>query len=163
MELANAALVRLKDAVWACAATGCAPPRAVGDLAGRDAGRAAIAAMASVQVALSALDRLEVRGRDSAGLHLMVWDHGVDVAAPAMRALWEQRYDPLFGSGFGARRTTASCSFVYKAAAEIGELGDNTRPCVRPIAMTSCCGSRCRRRTAQATVLAPHPLGLRRA
>ena len=71
------------------------------------------------------LDRLEVRGRDSAGLHLMVWDHGVDVAAPAMRALFQQRHDPLFGSG-SVREHDGVLSFIDKAAAEIGELGDNT-------------------------------------
>ena len=118
--------IRLKDAVWCVRRDRLRNARAVGDLAGRDAGRAAIEAMASVQVALSSLDRLEVRGRDSAGLHLMVWDHGVDVAAPAMRALFEQRYDPLFGSG-SVREHDGVLSFVYKAAAEIGELGDNTR------------------------------------
>jgi glucosamine--fructose-6-phosphate aminotransferase (isomerizing) len=94
----NAAVVRLKDAVWAVRRDRLRNATAVSDLAGRDAGAAAIEVMASVQVALSSLDRLEVRGRDSAGLHLMVWDHGVDLDATG-RALVDARSDPLFGSG----------------------------------------------------------------
>ncbi len=99
---------------------------AVGDLAGRDAGDAAVEVMASVQVALSALDRLEVRGRDSAGLHLMLWGHGLDLASPAIAPLVAARRDPLFGTGT-VREHDGVLSFVYKAAAEIGELGDNSR------------------------------------
>ncbi len=55
----------------------------------------------AIQVALSSLDRLEVRGRDSAGLQVFVAD----------------------------KKSTAEANgtpFVYKVAAEIGELGDNT-------------------------------------
>jgi glucosamine--fructose-6-phosphate aminotransferase (isomerizing) len=80
-----------------------------------------------VQVALSALDRLEVRGRDSAGLHLLVRDHGLDLSSPGVRAMIEARAgDPLFRDG-AVRTHQGHLSLVYKAAAEIGELGDNTR------------------------------------
>ena len=41
-------------------------------------GRRRSPATSSIQQALSAIDRLEVRGRDSAGLHVFVWDHGLD-------------------------------------------------------------------------------------
>ena len=83
------------------AATGCAPPAAVADLAGPDAGPAGARGVhLSIQQALSALDRLEVRGRDSAGLHLLVRDHGLDLAvAGAGRTLVAERADdPLFGA-----------------------------------------------------------------
>jgi glucosamine--fructose-6-phosphate aminotransferase (isomerizing) len=126
LEDANAALVRLKDAVWAVRRDRLRNTLAVGDLAGRDAGDAAIEVMASVQVALSALDRLEVRGRDSAGLHLMLWGHDLDLASPAIAPLVAARRDPLFGTG-SVREHDGVLSFVYKAAAEIGELGDNSR------------------------------------
>ncbi len=125
LEEMNAAVIRLKDAVWAVRRDRLRNATAVSDLAGRDAGAAAIEVMASVQVALSSLDRLEVRGRDSAGLHLMVWDHGVDLDATG-RALVDARSDPLFGSG-SVHEQGGVLSFVYKAAAEIGELGDNTK------------------------------------
>jgi glutamine---fructose-6-phosphate transaminase (isomerizing) len=129
LETVNAALVRCKDAVWAVGHDRLRTARAVADLCGgaalTDLGSAAIDAFTSVQVALSALDRLEVRGRDSAGLHVFVQNHGLDVRDPAIARLLEERNDPLFGSG--AVRSDGDClSFVYKAAAEIGELGDNT-------------------------------------
>ncbi len=134
LEAVNAALVRLRDAQWAVAKDRLGSARAVADLAGADAGDAAIAAFTSVQTALSALDRLEVRGRDSAGLHLLVDGHGLDLADPAVAELVAARSaDPLFTSG--SVRTPLGClSLVYKAAAEIGELGDNTRALRRAIA-----------------------------
>ncbi|MBV8960427.1 MAG: glucosamine-6-phosphate synthase, partial [Actinobacteria bacterium] len=123
----NAALIRLKDAAWAVRHDRLRTARAVGALAGRDPGRAAIEAFTSVQIALSALDRLEVRGRDSAGLHLLVDGHGLDLDAPDVRdALSARSRDPLFPSN-AVRAADGCLSFVYKAAAEIGELGDNTR------------------------------------
>jgi glutamine---fructose-6-phosphate transaminase (isomerizing) len=127
IEDANTELIALRDATWAVRHDRLRTAREVDALAGRDGGRAAIAAYLSVQQALSAIDRLEVRGRDSAGLHLFVWNHGLTEADPAVRSLLAQRTsDPLFQSG--SVRIAGGClSFVYKAAAEIGELGDNTR------------------------------------
>ncbi len=127
LEHLNATVVRLKDAVWAVGRDRLRTAREVAALAGPDAGPAAVETFTSVQTALSALDRLEVRGRDSAGLHLLVRNHGLDLDAPATAAALAARTaDPLFGSG--AVRVVDGCvGFVYKAAAEIGELGDNTR------------------------------------
>ena len=127
LESVNAALVRARDAVWAVGRDRLRTARAVGDLAGPDPSVAALEGYLSVQVALSALDRLEVRGRDSAGLHLLVRDHSLDLAEPAIARLLESRvHDPLFESG-SVRVAGEHLAFVYKAAAEIGELGDNTR------------------------------------
>jgi glucosamine--fructose-6-phosphate aminotransferase (isomerizing) len=126
LERTNAALIRLKDAVWAVRKDRLRTARAVADLAGAELGPAAIAAYTSVQVALSALDRLEVRGRDSAGIHILVSGHGLDPNAPTVAALLAARStDPLFASG-SVRIADGRFGFVYKAAAEIGELGDNT-------------------------------------
>ena len=125
-EQVNAALIRVKDAGWAIREDRIPTAAAVAELAGTDAGPAAIEAMLSVQQALSALDRLEVRGRDSAGLQLLVRDHGLDLDAPDVAAILDGRdVDPLFRST-AVRRTDGRLAFVYKAAAEIGELGDNT-------------------------------------
>ena len=45
-------------------------------------------------------DRLEVRGRDSAGLHVMVTDHGLDLSDPTISGLIGARAtDPLFTTG----------------------------------------------------------------
>jgi glucosamine--fructose-6-phosphate aminotransferase (isomerizing) len=127
LEQMSGQLIAARDASWAIRRDRLRTVAAVDDLAGRDTGAAAIGGYLAVQQALSALDRLEVRGRDSAGLHVYVWDHGLSADDPAVASLLAQRTaDPLFQSG--SVRVAAGClSFVYKAAAEIGELGDNTR------------------------------------
>ncbi|MFM8305274.1 MAG: SIS domain-containing protein [Actinomycetota bacterium] len=126
LEEINVALARGKDAVWAVWRDRLRNARAVGDLAGAGASVAALGAFTSVQVALSAIDRLEVRGRDSAGLAIVVRNHGLASADPGVQRLLETRArDPLFVSG-AVRRSGDVVAFVYKAAAEIGELGDNT-------------------------------------
>ncbi len=126
-EAYNGAIVRLRDAAWALQRDRLPMARAVADLAGPEPTRAAIEGFMSVQAALSALDRLEVRGRDSAGLNLLVRDHGLDLRSPAVSSLLAGRRDPLFGTGAVRVTPEGHLSFVYKAAAEIGELGDNTR------------------------------------
>jgi len=126
IERLNAAVVRARDSLWAVRHDRLRTARAVADLAGREAVGATLAAYSAVQMALSALDRLEVRGRDSAGLHVMVWGHGLDLEAESVQTLLTARSsDPLFTSG-SVRVAGGVLSFVYKAAAEIGELGDNT-------------------------------------
>ena len=125
-EAVNAALIQIKDAVWAIGNDRLNTADAVAELAGPSPAQSALGVFSSVQIALSALDRLEVRGRDSAGLHLLVSDHGLDPTTPAVAAaLAERAADPLFRSG-SVRWADGCLSFVYKAAAEIGELGDNT-------------------------------------
>jgi glucosamine--fructose-6-phosphate aminotransferase (isomerizing) len=127
LEALNALVIDLKDAVWALGHDRLRAGEDVAVLAGPGAGPAARAAFLSVHQALSAIDRLEVRGRDSAGLHLLVRDHGLDLTSPAIEAaLAERSADPLFSS-LAVRTPGGHLSFVYKAAAEIGELGDNTR------------------------------------
>jgi glucosamine--fructose-6-phosphate aminotransferase (isomerizing) len=127
VESLNAALVRSKDALWAIRRDRLHSARAVDELSAGDTSLAAIETYASIQVALSALDRLEVRGRDSAGLSVLVEGHGLDLADPTVARIVGSRRDRLFASG--AVRTAATAgqlAFVYKVAAEIGELGDNT-------------------------------------
>ena len=127
LEDANASVLALKDALWAVERDRLPTAEAVRDLVGAGASWSAIEVGTSIQQALSALDRLEVRGRDSAGLTLLVRDHGLDLDDPAIRRLLKARTaDPLFRS-LAVRSAEGHLSFVYKAAAEIGELGDNTR------------------------------------
>ncbi|MFZ4719184.1 MAG: SIS domain-containing protein [Ilumatobacteraceae bacterium] len=127
IEAASAELLAVRDAVWAVRKDRLRTAAAVGDFAGRDAGIGAVAGYLAVQQALSAIDRMEVRGRDSAGIHVFVWGHGLQAADPAVQAqLAARSADPLFQNG--SVRIAAHClSFVYKAAAEIGELGDNVK------------------------------------
>ena len=127
LERQNAALLRLKDAHWAVIKDRLGAAKAVAELAGPAVGPAAVDAYASIHSALSALNRLEVRGRDSAGLHLLITDHGLDLSSPEVSALLQpRRCDPLFTSG-SVRTPSGQLCLVYKAAAEIGELGDNVR------------------------------------
>jgi glucosamine--fructose-6-phosphate aminotransferase (isomerizing) len=126
VESVNVSLVAVKDALWAIGHDRLAGAAAVLDLAGADAPPSAFAAYHALQLALSALDRLEVRGRDSAGLHVLVRDHGLDLDDPTVRRMVAERIaDPLFCGG-AVRVVDGRLSFVYKTAAEIGELGDNT-------------------------------------
>src|SRR5205823_5688445 len=90
-EAVNAAVVRLKDACWAVLRDRLRTAEEVLALAGPDAGLPALEVLTSVQVALSGIDRLEVRGRDSAGLHLLVTGHGLDLSSPEVQALLRPR------------------------------------------------------------------------
>jgi glutamine---fructose-6-phosphate transaminase (isomerizing) len=127
VEETNAALIQLRDVLWSLRRDRLRTGAAVIALAGRDANVSALNALTLVQMALSSLDRLEVRGRDSAGIHLFVTGHGLDLNDPTVVQLLSTRQsDPLFTSG-SVRVAGDALSFVYKAAAEIGELGDNTR------------------------------------
>ena len=126
LEALNAALGRIKDASWSLGHDRIPAARAVASLAWPGAGEATVDAYASIHTALSGIDRLEVRGRDSAGIHVLVTGHGLDLEDDLVRSLLESRRDPLFGS-MAVRTPAGHLAFVYKAAAEIGELGDNTR------------------------------------
>ena len=127
VEATNEALVRLKDGLWSIRQDRVAAARAVAALAGPNRGRAALQGFASIQTALSALDRLEVRGRDSAGVHVLVKGHSLDLDDADIATMLARRgSDPLFRSG-SVRASEGCLSFVYKAASEVGELGDNVR------------------------------------
>lgn len=126
LEAVNAAVIRLKDATWSVERDRVRAAREVADLGGADLGPSAVAGYLSIQQALSAIDRLEVRGRDSAGVAVLVHGHGLDLDDPGLAAALALRSgDALFQSG-SVRTPSGHLVFVYKAAAEIGELGDNT-------------------------------------
>ena len=126
LEAINAALVRCKDAVWAVRADRLRTAREVAALAERGRRRQRSRPSRPCRSRSSALDRLEVRGRDSAGLHVLVHGHGLTPDTPELiAALADRAGDPLFGSR-SVRVAGDALAFVYKAAAEIGELGDNT-------------------------------------
>jgi glutamine---fructose-6-phosphate transaminase (isomerizing) len=127
LERLGAASIALRDVLWALRHDRLRTAREVAALAGRDAREGALAGYLAIQQSLSAIDRLEVRGRDSAGIHVYVHDHALDLADPTVAAAIAGRgQDPTYPSG-SVRVDGGVLSFVYKAAAEIGELGDNTR------------------------------------
>ncbi|MEM8925063.1 MAG: SIS domain-containing protein [Actinomycetota bacterium] len=154
LEEVNAALVRMKDATWSLERDRLRAAREVTQLGGNDLSPAAIASLFSVQQALSNLDRLEVRGRDSAGLHVLVRNHGLDLdAEPVRRLVAARNADPLFTDG-SVRTPDGHLGFVYKAAAEIGELGDNTASMRAAIAADELLHLAIAAPEAEATVLA---------
>jgi glucosamine--fructose-6-phosphate aminotransferase (isomerizing) len=126
VELRNAALLRLKDALWSVLRDRLPHAEAVQAVAnGELPDLAAAAAFSGLQTALSALDRLEVRGRDSAGVSVIV--SGLSLDTPAFAGLLAGRSDdPLFQNG-SVRLADGCLNLVYKHSAEIGELGDNVR------------------------------------
>ena len=126
-ERINAGLGELKDHAFAVRRDRLRTARQIADLWGGTPPPAAVQGLWSIQVALSALDRLEVRGRDSAGLQVFVRGARLDPGASGRAAGVQpgRVNDPLFGAG-AVRDTPNGLAFVYKTASEIGELGDNT-------------------------------------
>ena len=127
LERTTNLLTAVRDATWSLRKDRIRTALAVDGLAGVGASRSALAAYLSIQQVLSAIDRLEVRGRDSAGVHVMVWSHGLTTDDARVAGLLGSRHDDSLFTSRSVRVTRNAWSFVYKAAAEIGELGDNTR------------------------------------
>ncbi|MFK7738678.1 MAG: SIS domain-containing protein [Planctomycetota bacterium] len=156
LERRNEALVRLKDALWAITRDRLPHAESVRALAaeGPLPSEAPAAAFSSLQLALSALDRLEVRGRDSAGISVIV--SGVDVDGDAeLKRLLDTRTrdeDPLFQNG-AVRFSDGNLNFVYKHSAEIGELGDNVHALRATMRNDALLQAALRRETAEALVL----------
>jgi len=121
VEAVNANLIRARDAAWAIERDRLRAGRQIRSLGGRDLHDAGIDAMLSVHQALSALDRLEVRGRDSAGLHLLVSGHGLDLTDPVISSELADRVGDELFTDSSVRVVGDRLSFVYKVAAEIGE------------------------------------------
>ncbi|MBP8179503.1 MAG: SIS domain-containing protein [Acidimicrobiia bacterium] len=128
LEAVNAALVAIKDSQWAITRDRIPAAQAVSNLVGANGSTGALAIANAINIALDAVDRLEVRGRDSAGIHLLITGHGLDLSTETNgRRLADRSSDPLFRNGSVRQTADGALSIVYKAAAEIGELGDNVR------------------------------------
>ena len=120
-------LSRVRDASWAIRRDRLRTADAVHALAGETASVSSLAGYLSIQQSLSAIDRMEVRGRDSAGISVIVSSPVFkNLPAEMADALAQRTSDPLF-TNKSVRHSGSTLVFVYKAAAEIGELGDNTR------------------------------------
>ena len=124
VEVLNVLSSRIRDLVWSIKNDRIGSYKRVIDLTSKKfiPSHQGFSALLSTQQALSGLDRLEVRGRDSAGLQILVWDHDLDdIEIPEDRL-----NDLLFRSGSVRKSSNGSLLFVYKTASEIGDLGDNT-------------------------------------
>jgi len=127
IERRSALSIALRDRLWAVRRDRLGAAAEVNELAGPGSDPRALSCYLAIRQAVAAIDRLEVRGRDSAGVHIFVSGHGLDPTDPETAAMCADRLDdPLFQST-SLRWSGDVLSVVYKAAAEIGELGDNTR------------------------------------
>lgn len=125
LEEMNEALVGLRDVLWFITKDRLRTARAVKAMvASAPLSPSLVECYTSIQMALSSIDRLEVRGRDSAGISVLVHDHGLSAGEVAAKAA--ARSDSLFLNN-AVEVSGATMVFVYKAAAEIGALGDNVR------------------------------------
>ena len=154
LERRNHELNRIRDALWAITRDRLRAADSVAQLSNGATTASALEAFLSVHQALASLDRLEVRGRDSAGIHLLIRDHALDLDDPALQAEIARRSnDDNFGSG-SVRVVDGLVSVVHKVASEIGELGDNTAALREALTQDDLLAAALANDTAQAVVLA---------
>ena len=126
IEKINACIIQVKDLIWSLRNDRVRLINSVRELCQDKRERALVETFTSIHEALSALDSLEVRGRDSAGLHVMIQHHALDLNDPTfLSEITDRSSDNDFKSG-SIRVVDGQISFVYKTASEIGQLGDNT-------------------------------------
>lgn len=127
VERLQGPLRRAQDLAWTASEDRLRAADRVGALAGLTRGgphltRDSATSYWAIDTALDAIDRLEVRGRDSAGVHLWISLSKGDLAGIPDSVT--QRHDTLFRSG-SAERLAEGLSVVYKTASVVGRLGDN--------------------------------------
>ena len=130
LERFNRIVIDIRDSLWAVVRDRVRAAHSVAELLGGALGGSrsdsAVETMLSVHQVLSSLNRLEVRGRDSAGVHLMISNPAIDSNnAEVMDMLAGRSMNSDFLSRC-AYMSDSVLSVVYKTASEIGELGDNT-------------------------------------
>jgi glucosamine--fructose-6-phosphate aminotransferase (isomerizing) len=142
---------RLRDIAWCLRAEilgNLAKVRALAASSGEALTAQALLMFRDLNAVLNSIDRMEVRGRDSAGVSLLFV-----LAPPAYERLvarleqetlyaeWERRgrIEPLLNQSITVHRGAESVgvAFTYKVAVEIGRLGDNIRFLRRQIASDS--------------------------
>ena len=126
IEKVNACIIQVKDLIWSLRNDRVRLINSVRELCQDKREKGLVETFTSIHEALSALDSLEVRGRDSAGLHVMIQGHALDLNDPTLLSeITDRLSDNEFKSG-SIRVVDGQISFVYKTASEIGQLGDNT-------------------------------------
>lgn len=133
------ALEGLRDISWSLTQETLTNVRSVRDLAGAEliqSGNGWIVPFKKINTTLNAINRLEVRGRDSAGISVMftfpakTWTKLREfLQAEGLEETLNERSqgDTLLNNTIAVeeRGKSTSVAFVYKRAAEIGSLGDN--------------------------------------
>ena len=145
-ELVSERIEHLKDAVWCLRSEVLGNITKVRDLlAGSETSAAAVKVFRDINAVLNGIDRMEVRGRDSAGISLLFALGAADYehfsAALDEGRLQEDfarrlALQPLLNQGIAAQRhaDVVAVTFTFKVAVEIGSLGDNIRSLRRAIA-----------------------------
>ncbi len=150
METINGRLVSLRDAIWAIERDILRNVERIADLASAaEAGGISPSSLKKykkINFLLNSLDRLEVRGRDSAGLHAAYTLAAPDAAGRARDVLKKKSLEDEFikrarhgdlvdgsvcfsaiqGAEEGNIEGDAFLSFTYKTSSIVGELGVNT-------------------------------------
>ena len=143
-DTATRRLERLKDVTWALKAEILDNIDKVASLMSRQKGQQtsdAVRLFRKVNAVLNSIDRLEVRGRDSAGISLMFvldedsyhrFNEGLESAGLSDEIKVRCDFDPLINRSISIRtrheRSESpqySVTLTYKIAVEIGSLGDN--------------------------------------
>ncbi|MFO7709293.1 MAG: SIS domain-containing protein, partial [Desulfobacterales bacterium] len=137
---------QLKDAAWCLTNEVLGNITRVHDLAaGADRSSEAVKVFRGINTVLNSLDRMEVRGRDSAGISLLFMLRAAEyeqfsaaLSRSGFTGDFTRRLDlrPLRNRSIAVHRHEASvaAAFTYKVAVEIGSLGDNIRFLRREIA-----------------------------
>lgn len=124
-------LLTVNDALWRIGRDGCASADQITQLVSKqqsdvsDLETHVAAVYRSLNLVLRSIDRIEVRGRDSAGISLSLSHLHLDENE---RKSLDKRNIATFTHGaarYRDRGKETQVFFVYKRAAEIGELGDN--------------------------------------
>ena len=137
IEALSGRLLRLKDIVWGLEEDLLRNQEKITDLAGNGSTEspAVFDAYQRLNLLLNALDRLEVRGRDSLGIELTLRFAGPSALEEAaaglegagLRAEFAERSAPGELVNGSIRRQGGTVSFVWKTASVTGELGRNCR------------------------------------
>jgi glucosamine--fructose-6-phosphate aminotransferase (isomerizing) len=122
VEQAQGQILALRDVLWTLLNDRLGSATRMRDLGlGDDTDPGLAVSYLSIDAVLEAIDRLEVRGRDSAGVQVWV---GLDEADRARAKEWAGQRDPLYRSE-AVELVDDGIVFVYKRAAVLGALGDN--------------------------------------
>jgi glucosamine--fructose-6-phosphate aminotransferase (isomerizing) len=141
VEIMAARIDRLRDIAWCLRSeilANIARVRGLLPAAEGSPSAETLAVFRNLNAVLNSIDRMEVRGRDSAGISLLfvLADAAYErfaatLASSGLKDEWERRCEqqPLLNRSISAHRRDAAVAvaFTYKVAVEIGSLGDNIR------------------------------------
>ncbi|MCU0559069.1 MAG: SIS domain-containing protein [Desulfobacterales bacterium] len=145
-DIVGRRIEQLKDAAWCLANEVLGNITRVRELAaGADRSPEAVKVFRGLNSVLNSIDRMEVRGRDSAGISLLFMLPAASyerfcsaIGQAGLQAELDRRMElqPLLNRSIAVQRHGAAVAvaFTYKVAVEIGSLGDNIRFLRREIA-----------------------------